>query len=656
MGQTAVERIAQAHLVEGPDRPLRVGDVVSLRPRHVMTHDNTAAVMKKFFAIGAASVRDRKQPVFALDHDVQNTSEANLGKYRDIEAFAAEQGVDFYPAGTGIGHQIMVSHGYVVPGSLMVASDSHSNMYGALGALGTPVVRTDAAAIWATGEFWWQIPRTVRVTLHGSLNPGVTGKDVIITLCGLYNHGEVLNAAVEFAGNGVAGLSMDARLAIANMTTEWGALVGWFPVDHVTLAYLRERRDVLAGQDVRRYGDAELEAWAAAPPGPDADAVYAAEIVLDLEEVTPHVSGPDTVQTMHSVAELEKQDIAVHKAYIVSCVNSRLEDLEAAAEVVRGKKVADGVELYVGAASREIQEAAEASGAWAALLEAGAHPLPAACGPCIGLGSGLLEPGEVGISATNRNFKGRMGSRDAKAYLASPEVVAASAVAGRIAGPRPVNGRTVQRRYEAAPAPATGAERVEIRNGFPSAVRGRMVLVTQDNLNTDGIYGKDYTYREGMTREEMARVVMENYDPDFARRAEAGDVLVGGMNFGTGSSREQAATALQAKGIRMVIAGSFSQTYLRNAYNNGFICIECPDLVFWARETCAREIDGGALTVIPGDDLEIDFANSTATYSGKSFSFAPLGSVPQSLVIAGGIENLVRERIRAADPDQPTKA
>jgi homoaconitate hydratase len=214
----------------------------------------------------------------------------------------------------------------------------------------------------------------------------------------------------------------------------------------------------------------------------------------------------------------------------------------------------------------------------------------------------------------------------------------------------------VQRRYEAAPALATGAERVEIRNGFPSAVRGRMVLVTQDNLNTDGIYGKDYTYREGMTREEMARVVMENYDPEFARRAEAGDVLVGGMNFGTGSSREQAATALQAKGIRMVIAGSFSQTYLRNAYNNGFICIECPDLVFWARETCAREIDGGALTVIPGDDLEIDFANSTAKYSGKSFSFAPLGSVPQSLVIAGGIENLVRERIRAADPDQPTKA
>jgi homoaconitate hydratase len=656
MGQTAVERIAQAHLVEGPDRPLRAGDVISLRPRHVMTHDNTAAVMKKFATIGAAAVRDPGQPVFALDHDVQNTSESNLTKYRDIEAFAGEQGVDFYPAGTGIGHQIMVSHGYVVPGSLVVASDSHSNMYGALGALGTPVVRTDAAAIWATGEFWWQIPRTVRVTLHGRLNAGVTGKDVIITLCGLYNQGEVLNAAVEFAGEGVASLSMDARLAIANMTTEWGALVGWFPVDEVTLGYLRERKDILASRGGERFSETDLAAWAADPPGPDPEASYAVEIILDLDQVTPHVSGPDTVQTMHSVAELEKAGITVHKAYIVSCVNSRLEDLEAAAAVVRGKKVADGVELYVGAASREIQEAAEASGAWSALLDAGAHPLPAACGPCIGLGTGLLEPGEVGISATNRNFKGRMGSRDAKAYLASPEVVAASALAGRITGPRPVNGRTVERRYTAMPAGTAGAERVEIREGFPAMVRGRMVLVTQDNLNTDGIYGKDYTYREGMTREEMARVVMENYDPDFARRTEAGDVLVGGNNFGTGSSREQAATALQAKGIRMVIAGSFSQTYLRNAYNNGFICIECPDLVSWASETCAGEIDGGALTVIPGDDLEIDFANSTATYAGKSFSFASLGSVPQSLVIAGGIENLVRGRLRAADSDQPRKA
>ena len=203
-----------------------------------MTHDNTAAVMKKFKALGASRVHDPKQPVFTADHDIQNVEASNLAKYRGMEAFAREHGIDFYPPGTGIGHQIMVEQGYVLPGTFVVASDSHSNMYGALGAIGTPVVRTDAAAIWATGEFWWQIPRTIQVVLEGQLSSGVTGKDVIITLCGLYNREEVLNAALEFTGPGVASLSMDARLSIANMTTEWGALVGWFPVDEITLDYL----------------------------------------------------------------------------------------------------------------------------------------------------------------------------------------------------------------------------------------------------------------------------------------------------------------------------------------------------------------------------------------------------------------------------------
>lgn len=645
MGQTVIEKIAQGHMTEGPRRPLRAGDVISLRPRHVMTHDNTAAVMKKFLAIGAASMHDPRQPVFTLDHDIQNESEANLAKYSEIEAFAAAQGVDFYPAGMGIGHQIMVSHGYVVPGSLVVASDSHSNMYGALGALGTPVVRTDAAAIWATGEFWWQIPRTVKVVLEGELREGVTGKDVIITLCGLYNQGEVLNAAVELAGPGVASLSMDERFSISNMSTEWGALVAWFPVDEVTVAYLRWRFEIEEAPVAGRYGEEDLDGWEVDPPRSDADADYAAEIVLDLSKVSPHVSGPDSVQVMRSVAEIEQEKIPVHKAYLVSCVNSRLEDIEAAAKVIRGKKVADGVELYVAAASKEVEADATASGAWRALLEAGARPLPPGCGPCIGLGTGLLEPGEVGISATNRNFKGRMGSREAQAYLASPEVVVASAVAGYIAAPGAVDGSRPGYTFTSHAAAAAPDETVEIQAGFPAKIRGRLVFAPSDNLNTDGIYGKDYTYREDMTPEKMAAVVMENYDPEFAARTEAGDILVGGWNFGTGSSREQAATALQAKGIKMVIAGSFSQTYLRNAFNNGFVCIDCADLVTRIKEQNETAVEAGELTIIPGDELEIDFASGTASYRGESFRFSPLGSVPQSLVVAGGIENQVRERL-----------
>ena len=645
MGQTVVEKIAQAHMTEGPSRPLRAGDFLSIRPFHVMTHDNTSAVMKKFKAIGAKKVHDATQPVFTADHDIQNTDESNLAKYRSMELFACEQGIDFYPPGTGIGHQIMVEQGYVLPGTFVVASDSHSNMYGALGAIGTPVVRTDAAAIWATGEFWWQVPRTVQVVLEGQLAPGVTGKDVIVTLCGLYNNEEVLNAAVEFSGSGIPSLTMDARLSIANMSTEWGALVAWFPVDGVTLKYLDVRYSDLCKYGGARITEEHLAAWRANPPRPDPDAFYAGRIVLNLSEVTPHVSGPDTVQVMQSAAEMAKKKVAIQKAYLVSCVNSRLEDLEAAAKVLAGKKVAPGVKFYLAAASHAVQDEAEKRGVWQTLLDAGAHPLPSGCGPCIGLGTGLLEAGEAGISATNRNFKGRMGSRDAQCYLGSPEVVAASAVAGYICGPVDIEGQAPAKHFEHFAVPATPAERVDILPGFPRSVRGRLIFLPQDNLNTDGIYGKDYTYREDMTTEMMARVVMENYDPQFPARTGEGDVVVGGFNFGTGSSREQAVTALKAKGIRLVIAGSFSQTYLRNAFNNGFLCIETPQLVHRLRVRFADAVARKEKSIIPGDEIEVNFAASTISYGGEVFTFPALGSVPQSLVIAGGVENLVKKKL-----------
>jgi len=645
MAQTIVEKIAQKHMAEGPSRPLRTGDFLSIRPHRCMTHDNTSAVMSKFKGIGAKKVKNPQQLTFALDHDIQNQDESNLKKYRAIEAFAKEHGVDFYPAGSGIGHQIMVERGYVVPGSFVVASDSHSNMYGALGAIGTPIVRTDAAAVWATGEFWWQIPRSIQVVLEGKLPEGVTGKDVIITLCGLYNHDECLNAAVEFTGPGVASLSMDARLSISNMTTEWGPLVGWFPVDAVTIAYMRGVQQRLKAIGVDRITEKDVDGWEKNPLVPDADAVYAARITLDLAQITPHVSGPDTVQAMQSLAEIEQKKVAIQKAYLISCVNSRSEDLAAAAKVLKGKKIAPGVKFYLSAASKWVQEDAERNGVWQTLIDAGAQPLPSGCGPCIGLGVGLLEAGEVGISATNRNFKGRMGSRDAKCYLASPEVVAASAVAGYIRGTHGFANRAPQRTYTELSAAAGGAEKVEILAGFPQRVQGRLVFLPQDNVNTDAIYGKDYTYRDDMTPEMMAKVVMENYDPQFAARTNAGDVIVSQFNFGTGSSREQAVTCLKAKGIPLVIAASFSQTYLRNAFNNGFLCIEVPEFVARVREQFAPEIAAKEKTVIPGDDIDIDFTSSTIHWRGEKFTFPALGSVPQSLVIAGGVENLVATRL-----------
>jgi homoaconitate hydratase len=237
-----------------------------------------------------------------------------------------------------------------------------------------------------------------------------------------------------------------------------------------------------------------------------------------------------------------------------------------------------------------------------------------------------------------------MGSRDAKCYLASPEVVAASALAGYIRGPYKVAMRTPVRAYEEYPLRAS-AEKVEILPGFPERVRGRLVFLPSDNVNTDAIYGKDYSYRDDVPRETMAKVAMENYDPQFSGRTRRGDVIVSGFNFGIGPSQEQAIACLKAKGIPLVIAASFSQTYLRNAYNNGFLCIEVPELVKRLREQFALEIGAKEKTVIPGGEIDIDFTSGVIVWGGEIFAFPALGSVPQSLVIAEGVENLVAKRL-----------
>jgi homoaconitate hydratase len=656
MGLTLVEKIAARH-ADGvaAGTIVRSGDFISIRPRHVMTHDNTGAVIPKFKQIGATSIADPAQPVFAIDHDIQNTSPENLAKYAKIEAFAGEHGIDFYPAGTGISHQVMVEQGYVVPGSMVVASDSHSNLYGAMAALGTPVVRTDAASIWATGVTWWQVPPVAKVVLKGKLSSGVVGKDVIIALCGLFNKDEVLNHAVEFVGDGVTRLPMSARMTIANMTTEWGALAGVFPFDEITVNYLRSRvpeftnprRPGKRGSNSRSgYTDADIVAWLthSSQFSADPDAEYAIELELDLATVVPHVSGPNEVKTMVSLPEMERKRVPIQKAYLLSCVNARFEDLHDAAEVVRtrGGRVAEGVEFYLAPASAETQARAESTGDWETLIGAGAIPLPPGCGACIGLGRGLVQKGETAISATNRNFKGRMGDRESYVYLGSPAVVAASALAGFICAPQNFAelpaGTTVRRPEKKSRSAAS----VQIMEGFPSSVRGRVLFIDKDNLNTDGIYGSKHTYRDNMTPEEMAAVTFENYDPNFNALYQKGDVVVGGLNFGSGSSREQAATALKYKGIPCVIAGSFSETYKRNAFNNGFVVFECPELVSHLRTTLANR---EATTV--GPEITIDYAKSVLTIDGKSFPFPPLSPAAQELIVAGGAEKLVASRLRA---------
>jgi len=618
-----------------------------------------------------------------------------------IEEFARKHGIDFYPAGRGIGHQVLVEEGYAFPHTLTVASDSHSNMYGGVGCVGTPIVRTDAAALWATGKTWWQVPRMVKVELRGRLAPGVTGKDVIVALCGSFNKDEVLNAALEFTGDGIAALAVDDRLTISNMTTEWGALAGVFPVDETLLKWYD---GVLKKLELRtfstspgiprppthpRINESRLKALRANVLSSDPGAEYASHLVFDLSTLVPHVSGPNSVKVSNPLPVLEEKRIPIQKAYLVSCTNSRVSDIAAAAAVMKGRKVAPGVEFYIAAASSAVQQESEQLGDWETLVLGGAKTLPAGCGPCIGLGTGLLEEGQTGISATNRNYKGRMGHPLAQAYLASPAVVAASAINGYICGPDSL---------DASSLPPAGAPTFSIVNNdasktteaptttepllpeFPTAFSGPLLFAPQDNLNTDGIYPGKYTYQDDITLSRQAEVVMENYDPGFAslvaslistqerdtaskapKNAKQGVILVSGYNFGTGSSREQAATALKAAGVPLVIAGSFGDIFKRNAINNGLVCLECPELVGDLTKAYAKDGKRGAggqqgeLTVDKGLEVKIGMADGKVVVKGgvlgeqKVYQVKPVGASVQELWLCGGLEGYILKEIEASE-------
>ncbi|KAL4867534.1 mitochondrial Homoaconitase [Aspergillus spectabilis] len=708
--QSLTEKIVQRYVVGlAPGKKVQSGNYVSIAPHHCMTHDNTWAVAKKFMDIGATKVHNDRQLVWTLDHDVQNKSEANLKKYSQIEEFAGKHGVDFYPAGHGIGHQIMIEEGYAWPGTLTVASDSHSNSYGAMGSLGTPIVRTDAASIWATGRTWWQIPPVAKVTLTGILPPGVTGKDVIVALCGLFNQDDVLNHSIEFTGSEqtMRSISVDDRITIANMTTEWGALSGLFPIDDTLIGWLRARATTSAmftpekSRFTHERIDDLIENALIADPG----ATYAKSLYLNLSTLSPFVSGPNSVKVATPLRKLEEQKIALNKAYLVSCTNSRASDIAAAARVFReaakdgaSPKIAPGVDFYIAAASLAEQRIAEDAGDWKVLLDAGAKPLPSGCGPCIGLGTGLLESGEVGISASNRNFSGRMGARDAAAYLASPEVVAASALSGHISGPgwyqKPEGVEKViigegsgdhevdkalsvedaldkiiaqaesliidaEKQIGGAAADSTAAATddaeetlTEILPGFPEKLEGEIVFCDADNINTDGIYPGKYTYQDNLPASKMAEVCMENYDSSFRTIAQPGDILVGGFNFGCGSSREQAATAILAKGIPLVVAGSFSNIFGRNSINNALMSVEVPRLVERLRERFGKGSEGGDVqaTRRTGWKFVWDVRRSKVVVeedNGETWS-QKVGELPpnvQEIIAQGGLEKWVKAEI-----------
>ncbi len=420
-----------------------VGEIVDVRPDIVLSHDNTAPIAEIWRQFEQSRVAIPERMAVTLDHAVPAPTVRHAQNHAEVRAFVAEQGVGhFFEVGRGICHQVLSEEAIVLPGDTILGSDSHTPHFGWLGAFGAGVGRSEMAVLWATGELWLRVPESLRIRLEGALGEWVTTKDVALTLIGDLGADGALYRGVEFSGPGIAPLSLDSRAALVNMMAEMGAKNAWMPPDGAVFDYLAERLIARPGRRPGRGAEpGETTAEVAARLAeralyPDPGAEYAAEHVLDLSRVEPRVARPHQVDDTVPVGELDS--VRVDQAFIGTCTNGRLEDLGAVHRVMAGRRTAPGTRMVIVPASSEVWSEALARGWVADLAAAGAVFGTPGCGPCMGNHLGVLAPGEVCISGANRNFQGRMGDRGAEIYLASPAVVAASAVAGRIVHPREV--------------------------------------------------------------------------------------------------------------------------------------------------------------------------------------------------------------------------
>lgn len=410
-----------------------VGEIVDVRPDVILSHDNTAAIAAMFYRLGLRRVKDPDRLAITLDHAVPPPTPRHAQNHAEIRRFVAEQGIrHFFEAGRGICHQVLSEEALVLPGQMILGADSHTTHFGWLGAFGAGVGRSEVLALWATGEIWLRVPEAIRITLRGRLPFGVTAKDVCLRIFRDLGADGGLYRSVEFDGEGVRTLSIESRMVIANFMAEFGAKNAYLPPDDAVFDWLAPRRARRTGEPLERV----REEIAAGALYPDPDAAYAAEYVYTLDELEPMVACPHSVDHVRPLREVA--GTRVDMAFIGTCTNGRLEDIAAAAAILRGRRIAPGVRLLVIPASREVLQEAMRRGDLQILVEAGAMIGVPGCGPCMGNHMGIPAPGEVVISSGSRNFRGRMGTPEAEIYLASPAVVAASALQGVITDPREV--------------------------------------------------------------------------------------------------------------------------------------------------------------------------------------------------------------------------
>lgn len=642
MGYTISQKIIKDHLISGE---MKVGEEISLKIDQTLTQDSTGTMAYlQFEALGIDQVKT-KLSVAYIDHNMLQSGFENADDHKYIQTVTNKHGIRFSRPGNGVCHQVHIER-FGVPGQTLVGSDSHTPTCGGIGMLAIGAGGLDVAVAMGGGPYYITMPKMVRITLKNKLAPWTTAKDIILEVLRIMTVKGGVGKIVEYAGDGLKYLTVPERATITNMGAELGATTSIFPSDEVTKEFLKAqgREDVWT----------ELK--------PDDDAVYDEEIEIDLSTLVPLVAKPHMPDQVVTVKEIE--GLKVDQCCIGSCTNSSLYDMLKVAKILKGHTVHPDVSLVIAPGSKQVFNMLAETGALADMIEAGARIIECGCGPCIGMGQSP-KTNAVSLRTNNRNFYGRSGTKSASIYLVSPEVAAVAAITGVVTNPADFGEPPVVTMPSSFKVndnmvimPSTEPEKVEVVRGpnikpFPEhhklaeQVDGKVLIKVEDNITTDHIMpsnAKLLPYRSNIPY--LADFCLTPCDEEFPARAKEnnGGFIIGGQNYGQGSSREHAALAPLQLGVKGVIALSFARIHMANLINNGILPLTFKDAADYeklgmldelsienATEQVKAAAEGKPVTVI----------NKTQGYSFDTELV--ISERQRDMLLAGGLLNLTKE-------------
>jgi homoaconitate hydratase family protein/3-isopropylmalate dehydratase small subunit len=603
MGMTVIEKILAAHSGRHEVSP---GEIVDVLIDARVARDFGGANVVKHLVENQLSIADASRTFFTFDCNPTGSDQKYAANQHKCRIFAKKKGIKVYDIDKGIGTHILMEEGLCYPGSTAVSTDSHANILGAVGAFGQGMGDKDIAVAWHKGSTWFKVPETVKVVLDGTLARDLTAKDIVLNLLNSFGASKLLGVAIEMDGPLVEKMTLDQRITIASMATEMGAIIILFHPNKEVIRYCESR--------TRKKVD---------PVKADEDAVYREVFRMDASAFKRRLSLPGKP---HDTAEFPEEKIWIDSAFIGSCTNGRMEDMRAAAEVLTDRRVAEGVVLKIVPSTDRVWQTCLEEGLLEIFKESGAMVSNAGCAGCAAGQVGQNGPGEITISTGNRNFPGKQGQGEV--YLASPDVVAASAIAGYITTPGLIPKIPEERKFEPAGMAESGkkadapASNPALR---PTEIGGRAWYIPMDNIDTDMIFHNRHLSITDIA--EMGQHTFGNLEgyEDFSRKVKPGDIVVCGKNFGSGSSRQQAVDCFISLGVQCVLAESFGAIYERNAINAAFPIIAASDIE--------------SLKLQDGDRIRLDFTTGLIENESKDtrISTNPFSEVQMEIYQNNGL-------------------